>query len=456
MLRSTEKTSLFGRYFLSISSNWSWLTRFDTIKILYQLFEGIAISRQHHRLNTLQKISDYFRNELPQASSKKAVELDELHSYTTELLSLLGNPERASGVIHVGGTSGKGTVSYLIEAMLRAHDQRTMLSVSPHVYDIRERIQSNGQPLPEKLYIQIVNSVLQRAHELAQLGKPQQYHGILAAITMLGFTSKRHDYTIIESSIGGPHDLTNLINDPKKFCVLANISPDNDSESGVKTLAQMHTALLHNQSPLVMLEQTPKIQQEIRKLLPGLSIQPTIIPRSHAYELDDLQLALTVVQQLSVRDGWSFNEEVARAAASSVYMPARYEKRLLKNTLVILDGAHNHSSLSALADRLERNNLEKVTTVFSLGIRKDAEACLQAIAPITEKLVVTEYFRGHKYPSRQAIEPHIIADAAKRLGYKNIEIEPSPTRAVEHAVRDQRPVLVTGSFYLASEIDHIF
>src|SRR5690349_3151655 len=60
------------------------------------------------------------------------------------LFELLGNPEEACAVIHIAGTSGKGSIAYTTEALLRAANKTTGLLLSPHVADVRERMQING------------------------------------------------------------------------------------------------------------------------------------------------------------------------------------------------------------------------------------------------------------------------------------------------------------------------
>ena len=59
------------------------------------------------------------------------------------LAALLGNPERKVPCVHVAGTNGKGSVSAMLEAILRASGQRTGLYTSPHLVRLGERVQVN-------------------------------------------------------------------------------------------------------------------------------------------------------------------------------------------------------------------------------------------------------------------------------------------------------------------------
>jgi len=55
-------------------------------------------------------------------------------------LKVIGNPERGMRYIHVGGTSGKGSVATMIQAGLSAAGHKTGLYLSPHPTTTIERI----------------------------------------------------------------------------------------------------------------------------------------------------------------------------------------------------------------------------------------------------------------------------------------------------------------------------
>ncbi|HRP36881.1 MAG TPA: bifunctional folylpolyglutamate synthase/dihydrofolate synthase, partial [Candidatus Dojkabacteria bacterium] len=60
-------------------------------------------------------------------------------------LELLGNPQEKIKIIHIAGTSGKGSTASFISKLLTAHGFKTGLTLSPHIQDIRERLQINNE-----------------------------------------------------------------------------------------------------------------------------------------------------------------------------------------------------------------------------------------------------------------------------------------------------------------------
>jgi len=62
----------------------------------------------------------------------------------------LGNPQFLYPVLHVAGTNGKGSTCAFLESLLRSAGLKVGLITSPHLTDLRERVQVNRQLISEK------------------------------------------------------------------------------------------------------------------------------------------------------------------------------------------------------------------------------------------------------------------------------------------------------------------
>ena len=62
----------------------------------------------------------------------------------TELLELLGNPEKELKIIHVAGTNGKGSVCRYIYSVLEAQGYKAGLYTSPFLEQFNERVEFDG------------------------------------------------------------------------------------------------------------------------------------------------------------------------------------------------------------------------------------------------------------------------------------------------------------------------
>jgi dihydrofolate synthase/folylpolyglutamate synthase len=67
--------------------------------------------------------------------------LENIHA----MLARLGHPERAFRTIHVAGTNGKGSVTAMIDSVLREAGYRSARYTSPHLVDLAERFVVDGR-----------------------------------------------------------------------------------------------------------------------------------------------------------------------------------------------------------------------------------------------------------------------------------------------------------------------
>ena len=78
----------------------------------------------------------------------------------SELVSLLGDPQRACPVIHITGTNGKTSTARMTDALLRARGLRTGRFTSPHLVSIRERIVVDGAPIRPERFVAAYDEVI--------------------------------------------------------------------------------------------------------------------------------------------------------------------------------------------------------------------------------------------------------------------------------------------------------
>ena len=97
---------------------------------------------------------------------------------TRYMLSLLDSPQQKLSVIHLAGTSGKTSTSYLISSMLTKLGIRVGLHVSPHVIDIRERFQIDNESISRKAFCNLVEEIVPVVEKVTQssYGKPRFFY----------------------------------------------------------------------------------------------------------------------------------------------------------------------------------------------------------------------------------------------------------------------------------------
>src|SRR6266700_1594928 len=68
---------------------------------------------------------------------------------TLALGKRLNQPEKKFNSIPLAGTTGKGSTSHMLAAILQTAGYKTGLYTSPHLKDFRERIRINGEMISE-------------------------------------------------------------------------------------------------------------------------------------------------------------------------------------------------------------------------------------------------------------------------------------------------------------------
>lgn len=79
---------------------------------------------------------------------------------TRRFYEYLGRPGERSGMIHVAGTNGKGSVCSYINAVLSGAGRRTGLFTSPHLVDVRERFRLDGEMISKEEFARCFNQVM--------------------------------------------------------------------------------------------------------------------------------------------------------------------------------------------------------------------------------------------------------------------------------------------------------
>jgi dihydrofolate synthase/folylpolyglutamate synthase len=140
------------------------------------------------------------------------------------LLKRLGCPQDDYRAIIIAGTNGKGSVAAMTASILKTAGFRTGLYTSPHLIDVRERIQVNGKPISKSDMYDFIRKVRQ------EITEEITYFEFLTAVAFLYFSAKKVDIAILEVGMGGRLDATNVVD--AVACAITNISLEHTSYLG--------------------------------------------------------------------------------------------------------------------------------------------------------------------------------------------------------------------------------
>ena len=422
------------------------------------------------------------------------------------LLEQLGNPHLAAPVIHVAGTKGKGSVSWLIAETLRRSGLSVGLYTSPHLLHLEERFLVDGQPCsPSELGDHIENlRAAETATTKSEHGSPTFFE-MTTALAWTFFASRKTNVNVIEVGLGGRLDSTNVCQ--SSLAVITSISIDHQQQLGntIPLIAAEKAGIIKPRVPVISGAKDPEAQTVIRNRchemgselweievdfdtavrtkrlliesrteakypvssrMDFVSISATL-PLSNFHDIalrmpgihqsENAALAIAAWHRLNA-DGWSLPRTAVVDALAETQLSCRVEL-VSTSPAVVIDTSHNVASIAALlvalGDHFERT---KRTIVFACSKDKEFEKMLDQLLSFADRLILTQFHNNPRFVPVEHLE-EIAREKATTNPFVEILSAPSSKIAVEYACRTavwKELICVTGSFFLAAETRPMF
>lgn len=145
---------------------------------------------------------------------------------TKEFLGILGEGN-AEITIHVAGTNGKGSTCAFLNSVFMAMDKKVGMFTSPHLVDIRERIQINGKLIGKEEFLNCTNIVIDNINRFQdkKAGFHPSFFEFIFFVAVIHFKMNDIDVAIYETGLGGRLDATNSLS-KKSVSVITEIGMD--------------------------------------------------------------------------------------------------------------------------------------------------------------------------------------------------------------------------------------
>lgn len=385
-------------------------------------------------------------------------------------LDKLGNPQNSYPTIHVTGTNGKGSVCNYLSNLFEANGQRVGMFTSPFIKVFNERIQIDHQMIGNDELLKLVNHII----EVIDENTLSEFE----FVTCMGFLyfKDKVDVAIIEVGIGAMHDKTNVIH--PDVSVITSVAMDHEQLIGptIQDIAVEKSGIIKSDTPLV----TGYLQDSVRKIILDRAheLKSDVFEYQHNLKIDQLKINNFEIdfefQGIPVKIA-GIEETTAINAAIAIQAFICYQKNkhldydlkkvikkidnkkilarlqiVHKNPLVILDGAHNLAAIDNLINSLITNEPNKDIITMYAGMKdKDRHDILDFLTSNTKKVFVTSL----DMPRAARFDDYDFSN------YKNVEyIEDynNCLHKIMNNLNSQQILLVTGSFYLVSELESNF
>ena len=392
----------------------------------------------------------------------------------SHLMGQLGHPHRRYPTLHVAGTKGKGSTCAFAASILQAAGLQVGLYTSPHLISFRERIQINGQPIPEEDLVGVVEQIQ------PFVSPDLTYFEVTTACAFLHFALEKVEVAVIEVGLGGRLDATNVLE--PAVTGITPISLDHMTKLGnsLGKIALEKAGILKSSVPLVMGIQEPEASEVIRRVAsaqiaplhpveqevkaeilrvdrngtrcrlktPAGFYPDLFIPLLGRHQVMNAAMAIRMVELLAGCPGrFSLLEESVRKGIARTSWPGRCQW-FGEIPPLFLDGAQNTASAEVLRRSVEELFPgRRVTLVLGVSLDKDLEGMAQVFGPWADRLLLTRALVP------RAESPEVLAQLF-RPWHPHPLILGSVPEAIGRARSETRPqdlIVVSGSLFVVGE-----
>jgi dihydrofolate synthase/folylpolyglutamate synthase len=400
----------------------------------------------------------------------------------SRILAELGYPHERYATAIVAGTNGKGSTCAMLASILQRAGYRTGLYTSPHLVRVNERIRVNGAEVSDQDFAVAFTEVAATVERLARedkLERTPSFFEFLTATAFLHFRKAEAQFVVLEVGMGGRLDATN-VTDPR-VALITNVDFDHVEFLG-STLAAIaaekagvikpHRAVISGvedpeaaavirrraeESAAELLEMANLAQITNLCAVQGRYAFDLVIGQQHfpgltspllgKFQVKNTAAAVAAVWRLA-GEGFKVPRRSILQGLRATAWPGRLEP-ILRQPLVLLDGAHNPAAARALATFI-REELpgRRLRVVYASMRDKPMGQISEILFPLAEEVYLT------RPELARAATPEEI-QAALRFRPATLRVEPEPARALEEACGASSPddvVLVVGSLFLVGAI----
>ena len=417
--------------------------------------------------------------------------------------ALFSNPQTAYKCVHIAGSKGKGSVAAMLSVLLTEAGYKTGLYTSPHVNDFRERITENNCFFSDAAYLEAFRAV--RESVMPHIGKetePQPSWFELVTLTaFVLFRQERLDWAVFETGMGGRLDATNIVQ--PEITVLTPIELEHCEYLGntIPLIAAEKAGIIKAGVPVFCSRQQPSALEVFKERAAALNaplfylpdfieaIEHRLTPQGREvtirFSADHpvgslfkrplhtiLPLFTPVQAENAALAAAAFKyrfpdmpEDLIESGLSKAWLPARFQL-LSTQPVIVIDGAHTHNSIRTCADTffslLDNGSAKldnaKPILVFACAADKDPAG----FAPIFYDKVCYLYLTVPGSFKKGNLEKTVGAFTQVFGNENSVVMEASEDfnavlkKAFTQSIVENRPLLITGSFYLAAEAQHVY
>jgi len=416
---------------------------------------------------------------IPAYPYKESLKLERIKDF----LNIIGNPQEFLRCIHIAGTKGKGSTCVFISYILKQAGYKVGLYTSPHLSDFRERIRilsyrSNkdfeGMISKDELMdlIRRLRPFIDKYNTESKYG-PLSFFEVYTSLAFVYFREKKVDFAVLETGLGGRLDATNVVN--PCVCAITPLSYEHTQKLGnsLKEIATEKAGIIKSshQSIVITAPQGKEALEVIREKCKEIKVKLCEVNKDIFYEktrkgfnvvgifgeypnleirligkhqIVNATVAIGVIEALRLHN-INIGIDSIRGGLYNTIWPGRCEV-VSQEPLVVLDGAQNVASATALKEAIKENfKYKKLILVLGISCDKDIKGICKELYDLADTVILT------KANNLRATEPEVLAEY---FNGKDTHITSNVKEAKAKALciaEKENLVLVCGSLFVVGE-----
>ena len=409
------------------------------------------------------------------------------------LLEKLDRPQDKLKYVHIAGTNGKGSTTAYLASILKEASVVTGAFTSPFLYRYNEMFSVNGEDISDADFAAVYSKVKPAYDELIEEGVFVSEYEFLTVMAFIYFIEKKCDIVLLEVSMGGRMDTTNVI-PASLVSVITPISYDHMTILGntLREIAAEKAGIIKPGTVVVSAKQEPEVSEvltevcksfenmeityfnddtcseidyveHINSVVPINFIEPGKITSRNihgqkyatsedgeyftsmlgTYQIDNAALAIAAARELASL-GYEITEDNIKNGIANTKWFGRFTL-LSDEPPVIIDGGHNRQGAAVLRQSLEEYFPgKKITFVLGILADKEVDIILDILMPIADRCYTVAV------PGPRTMPPEKLAEMIRIRGIEATELHNNIT--LDSIKEKAEVVCIAGSLYLLSRI----
>ena len=360
------------------------------------------------------------------------------------LLDALGNPQDSLKFVHVAGTNGKGAVTAMLDAVLRAAGYRVCRYTSPHLVSLAERFFVNGAPASSAELDAAADAVFPVVEAFErEKGLEVTFFECLTAVAVITRIGLDHCDWLGDTHAAIAEEKAGIIKPGRP--VVCGVMPESAKET-IQRFASLNGSAFYSATDHVsVVKSSPLVVTTAHRNLP-----PIDMALFGAFQVENALTVLTAVDALAQDCGVAIPDHAIVEGLEHVVWPGRCQRVEKDGVTVVVDGAHNPDGAMALRDSLRLAHAkEPVGLIAGFCGDKDVLAHLRIMSALAT--------RGWAVPIQNArsLDPGDVAERMLMAGFAEAEscssLEAAFGRALAWARTSGGTLVVCGSLFLSGE-----